>query len=222
MYQPRDSIYAWAEAHPVVQVNGLPERVVSRVERAAVGIELVGEDELHVAVVHPGRLGVRGLGRVGVDECEAARDDRHLRADESHLAQSGYVCAKETLTWPVEFVPPMPNAPKVPIWFWLKCFVMGSAMLEHEARRERARAGWRAAEGHAQERQEAEDEDAEAAEIGDPAPGEEATAVVEHARLLLGPVQLVIVLDRVPRNLRAPQTRVRPERPLAGCERAAT
>ena len=60
---------------PVVEVDGLPVRVVARVERAAVGVELVGEDELEGV----GRVGERDacLGVVGgldVDEAPVARN----------------------------------------------------------------------------------------------------------------------------------------------------
>jgi hypothetical protein len=57
---------------------------------------------------------------------------------------------------------------------------------------------------HPQERDEAEREDGDAAEVGRAAGGKEPTAAVEHGHVLLRPVELVVVLGHVSGEVGAP------------------
>jgi hypothetical protein len=69
---------------------------------------------------------------------------------------------------------------------------------------------------HAQEREQAKREDAEAAKVQEPAGGEHAAAAVEERHVLLRPVQRVVVLGELERERAAPLPRIRAQRPLRG------
>ncbi|KAI3485815.1 hypothetical protein L1887_50715 [Cichorium endivia] len=99
---------------PVVQVGGLPKRIVARIEGASVGVEFVGKDELHggsqagyagnlargvdsaeieatfCALVMPIEVGDDGVSAEEGDECEG-EDDEHANVEQA----SGTECASE-------------------------------------------------------------------------------------------------------------------------------
>ena len=61
-----------------MQVDSFPVRIVARVERPTIDIELVGEDELELLACTQGLFRERRPGRVDVDEATVARDVRDL------------------------------------------------------------------------------------------------------------------------------------------------
>jgi hypothetical protein len=114
-------------------------------------------------------------------------------------------------TWPVAFAPPTLNPPKYCTGFFIKWDATGYPPLQPIAS---APVPSHDTRGDAQKSEQAEREDAEAAEVQEPAGGEHAAAAVEERHVLLGPMQRVIVLGELERERAAPLPWVRAQRPL--------